>query len=139
MELKRFRQLLKVNGHFNTRARYELFLILQKHPALTLKMLIKLLPNQDKVTVYRNVDLFEKLGIINRLRLGWETRIELSDMFIHHHHHFTCNHCGQVYDLPDNQIMEKEIAKLAASGGFKPTDHQLEIRGFCQKCDNLTR
>lgn len=134
MEIDRFRNLLKDNRYFNTSARYDLFLLLQKHPALTLKRLIELSPNQDQVTVYRNVDLFEKLGILNRIRMGWETKIELSDMFIHHHHHFTCINCNKIYDLPDDPIIEKRISNLAKRKSFKATDHQLEIRGLCQDC-----
>ena len=134
MEIKRFKTLLKQNGHFVTAPRLELFAILQKHPALTMKQLISLLSEHDQVTVYRNIDLFEKLGIVNKLRLGWFTKIELSDIFIHHHHHFTCVHCGKIYDLPDDPAIEKAILHLTQGKKFKAMDHQLEIRGLCQDC-----
>jgi len=134
VEISRFKKLLKQNGHFITKPRLRLFTILQKRPALTMQELIPLLSQHDQVTVYRNIDLFEELGIVNRLRLGWNTKIELSDMFMHHHHHFTCTNCQKIYDLPDNSVIEKEIAKLASSKNFKATDHQLEIRGLCQNC-----
>ncbi len=133
-EVRRFKSLLGQNLLFITKPRLRLFAILQRRPALTMQELIKLVETHDQATVYRNIDLFEKLGIINRLRLGWQTKIELSDIFVHHHHHFTCVNCGKIYDLPDNQIIEKEIAVLAKSKFFKPMDHQLEIRGLCQNC-----
>ena len=82
----KFKSILKTDGHFVTKARMNLFGHLQNHPALSLKELIKLADSQDQVTVYRNIDLFEKLGIITKLRLGWNTKIELSDKFKHHHH-----------------------------------------------------
>lgn len=134
METTRFKNLLKQNGHFVTKPRLRLFAILQKRPALTMQQLIVLLKKHDQVTVYRNIDLFEKLGIINRIRLGWHTKIELSDVFIHHHHHFSCLKCGLVINLPENQIIEQQIAVLGASQKFKAVDHQLEIRGLCQNC-----
>lgn len=134
MEIKRFKDLLKKNGHFITKPRLRLFAILQKRPALTMQQLIPLLSQHDQVTVYRNIELFEKLGVVNRLRLGWLTKIELSDIFMHHHHHFTCVKCGRVYDLPDDPVMEKEIVRLTKSSNFKAMDHQLEIRGLCQAC-----
>ena len=136
MEIKRFKTLLKQNGHFVTKPRLRLFAILQKRPALTLQQLIKLSPQHDQVTVYRNIDLFEKLGIINRLRLGWHTKIELSDVFIHHHHHFSCLKCGRVITLPEDPVIEQRITRLGVNKHFKSMDHQLEIRGYCQICSN---
>jgi Fe2+ or Zn2+ uptake regulation protein len=134
IELKRFRKLLKRNSLFITKPRYRLFLILQKFPALTLHELITKLPQHDQVTVYRNIDLFEKLGIITRIRLGWTTKIELSDLFQHHHHHFTCLKCLRVINLPEDKTVERSINKLGEGQGLKITDHQLEIRGLCNSC-----
>ncbi len=134
MEAKRFKTLLKQNDHFITQPRLRLFSILQKHPALSMQQLIPMLEDHDQVTVYRNIDLFEKLGIVNRIRLGWHTKIELSDIFMHHHHHFSCLNCGLVIDLPDDMVIEKQIAQLGANKQFKAMDHQLEIRGLCANC-----
>ncbi len=134
MEIRRFKNLLKQNGHFITKPRLRLFAILQKRPALSLQELIALLSAHDQVTVYRNIDLFEKLGIVNRLRLGWQTKIELSDIFRHHHHHFSCLNCSKVIVLPDDQIIEKQIAYLGQTQRFQAMDHQLEIRGLCASC-----
>lgn len=136
METSRFKELLKQNDHFVTKPRLRLFAILQKRPALTMQQLIPLLSQHDQVTVYRNIDLFEELGVVNRLRLGWQTKIELSDKFMHHHHHFTCTNCGKVFDLPDDPLVEKQINQLGEGQNFKVTDHQLEIRGICINCQN---
>lgn len=135
-EFVMFKKLLRKNSNFVTMPRMRLFATLQKHPALTLKELIAATPKHDQVTVYRNVDLFEKLGIINRLRLGWQTKIELSDIFLHHHHHLTCIKCSKIFDLPENTMIEEQINKIAKENSFKPTDHQLEIRGYCHSCSS---
>lgn len=134
MEEKRFRQLLKQNGYFVTKARYRLFKLLQRHPALTMNELIRLFSLHDMTTAYRTVELFEKLGIITHLRLGWNNKIELSDIFRHHHHHFSCIQCGRVVRLPDDADLEKQIVALAQKTGLVATDHQLEIRGICKHC-----
>lgn len=134
VEFVRFKKLLKNHGHFITKPRMRLFGILQNHPALSIGELIEKTPRHDRVTVYRNVDLFEKLGIIARIQLGRQTKIELSDMFQHHHHHMSCVNCGKVYILKDNAIIEQQIKRISTASGFKPTDHQLEIRGFCKNC-----
>lgn len=137
VEFKRFKRLLKNNGYFVTAPRMTLFGLLQNNPALTLSKLIKLLNSHDQSTVYRNIKLFEKLGIINKLRLGWNTKIELSDMFKHHHHHLTCLKCGKIIALKENKIIEQQLEELAKQLNFRPTDHQLEIRGYCQKCKQI--
>lgn len=134
IEFMRFKKLLKQEGYFVTAPRMRMFGLLQRHPALTLKELIRLTHKHDQVTVYRTVDLFERIGIINRLRLGWHTKIELSDLFQHHHHHVTCIRCGKIIDLEEDNDIENNIARLTKRLGFTPTDHQLEIRGYCQHC-----
>lgn len=133
-EFLRFKKLLKSNGYFITKPRMSLFGILQNYPAPTLKELIKLTNKHDQVTVYRTVELFEKLGIINLLRLGWHTKIELSDIFQHHHHHISCLNCGMVWDLTEDPLIERQISNLTKAKQFMATDHQLEIRGLCKSC-----
>lgn len=134
LEVQRFKALLKNNGHIVTSERRDLFEILQKHNTSSIKELITLLPTQHQVTVYRNVKIFEDLGIITRLRLGWNSKLELSDIFHHHHHHLSCLNCGKVIILKDNPVLENEIERFAQRRNFKPTDHQLEIRGYCSTC-----
>lgn len=133
-ELLRFRKLLKAKGYFVTKPRLRLFAMLQQHNTLTIRELIARLPHQDQATVYRNIKVFEELGIISRLHLGWNSKLELSDAFEHHHHHITCTSCGKVWVLKEDPLVEEHIAKLSKKNGFRPMDHQLEIRGLCQSC-----
>lgn len=133
-EVEQFKILLKKNQHYVTKARLRLFVILQNQPALTIQELIRLSHKNDQATVYRNIIVLEKLGVISRLQLGWHSKLELSDMFRHHHHHLTCTKCGRIIGLTEDSLLEKQIAKLAKDQGFKQTDHQLEIRGICAAC-----
>lgn len=133
-EYSRFKKLLKSNKYFITAPRMQLFGLLQNQPALTIKELINLMKRFDATTVYRTIDLFEKLGVVTRIQLGWHSKIELSDIFQHHHHHLSCVHCGKVSVLQEDEIIEKRIELLAQTTNFKPTDHQLEIRGICNNC-----
>jgi Fur family ferric uptake transcriptional regulator len=133
-EFIRFKKRLKQNGHFVTMPRMRLFAILQDNPALLISELITKLNTHDQATVYRNIKLFEELGIVNRLQLGWESKLELSDRFEHHHHHMTCLRCGKVLVLQENIAIEKEIARIGTGTNFTITDHQLEIRGYCSVC-----
>lgn len=133
-EKQMFRDLLKDHGCFVTKSRLELFRILQNQPALSMKEIVALHNHTDQATVYRNVALFEKLGIIKRLQLGWKFKLELSDKFQHHHHHLTCNSCHKVIALSEDETLEVYLHNLAKQHGFVSTDHQLEISGVCPSC-----
>lgn len=133
-EHARFRKLLTDNGYFVTKPRQRIFSCLMNRPALSIKDLIALVNEHNQASVYRNILLFEKLGIITVLQLGWQSKVELSDRFQHHHHHMTCFSCGSVQILKDNVAIEKEIRHLAQESGFSITDHSLEIQGICHAC-----
>lgn len=133
-ELTRFKEILSKSGNFATKQRIELFKFLQSNPEITTKKLIASLPSQDQATIYRSIKLFEGLGIINRLQLGWKSKLELSNQFHDHHHHMTCTSCGKVIAWEEDPTIELRIQTVAMKLGFVPQDHQLEIRGLCQTC-----
>lgn len=138
-EVVRFRKLLKRKGYFATRPRIEMFNLLQERTSLTIEQLLILLPSQDASTTYRNIKVFEELGIVNRLQLGWHSKLELSDIFHHHHHHMSCTNCGKVLILKEDLVIEKQIEVLAKRQKFRPSDHQLEIRGLCPACQKISK
>ena len=88
----------------------------------------------DRASVYRNLAVFEKLGIVQRLQIGWKYKLELSDSFHKHHHHMTCLNCGRITTLHEDQSLETQLRLLAAKNRFKMKGHLLEIQGICEKC-----
>ena len=90
----------------------------------------------DRASLYRTIDLFERLGIVQRIYIGWKYKVELSDVLSHHHHHISCLNCGKVVAITEEQEVEQVINALAAKHGFEPQSHQLEIRGLCPDCAN---
>ncbi len=135
-ELELFDGLLKRQGYFATKPRRRLFKALQGGSTTVKELLIKL-PKDDQATVYRNLKLFEQLGVIRKLQVGWRAKYELSDIFQHHHHHLTCSKCGRVIILRANPMLEEMISRLSVKNGFQPLDHQLEIRGLCRECQTI--
>jgi Fur family ferric uptake transcriptional regulator len=133
-EFQKFKKLLQQNNYFVTTPRMRLFGLLQKHPALTFKKLGQYENQHDLVTLYRNIDLFEKLGIVHKVRLGWQTHIELTDAFHVHHHHATCLKCGKTIDINEPLGMHKLVTELETQHGFKTSSHELEIQGICSTC-----
>lgn len=88
----------------------------------------------DRASLYRTIALFEKLGIVQRIYIGWKYKIELSDIFTHHHHHISCLKCGKIVAITEEDKIEQLIADLAAKHNFTAQNHQLEIRGLCPDC-----
>lgn len=88
----------------------------------------------DRASLYRTIDLFERLGIVQRIYIGWKYKIELTDIFTHHHHHVSCLGCGKVVAITEETEIERLIHNLAAKHDFTAQNHQLEIRGYCKQC-----
>ena len=135
---EQLRNRLKQNQSSLTRCRQAIFEIFDDHSTLSMNQLTVLLPDVDRATIYRTVNLFENLGIINRSLLGWKYKLELSDSFSPHHHHLSCNNCGKITVLSEDPAIESHIAKLSQRHNFQTTDHQLEIRGLCPACQKLS-
>jgi Fur family ferric uptake transcriptional regulator len=127
-------QLLKGQGMNVTFARRHVFAALLAQETQTMNELIQTCREIDRVSVYRTIALFERLGIVVRRPIGWKYQIELSDAFHRHHHHLACSNCGQIVPLPADEVIENRLQAIAKSQGFYMDDHQLEIQGLCQKC-----
>src|SRR5690348_17256040 len=124
--LEQLHLALKEHGYSLTAARRAVFEALQnKEPQAMHEIIVACGSKADRASVYRTAGLFEKLGIIQRLQIGWKYKLELSDVFHHHHHHLSCGRCGKVLVLPEDAVLERHIHALAAAHGFRPTDHQL--------------
>lgn len=131
-------QALKQHRVSLTKPRTQVYDVLSHSKPLTMQELIASLPELNKTTVYRIVDLFEKLGIVQRLQLGWKYKLELSNEYQEHHHHVTCLQCGSIVALPEDEALEGRLLHLARAQGFTPKDHQIEVRGLCRDCSQTT-
>ncbi|HSX00165.1 MAG TPA: Fur family transcriptional regulator [Patescibacteria group bacterium] len=128
-----FKTLLKANGQSVTRARLSVFGALLGQEPLAMHELVTRVEQVDRASVYRAIDLFEHLGIVQRLNTGWKYKLELTDKFAEHHHHLTCTDCGRT--IPMNEVeLEDLITKLAVAHQFKPLAHQIELQGICAQC-----
>ena len=52
-----------------------------------------------------------------------------------HHHHFSCERCGRVYELNDCVSIEK----LALPKNFTAVSHDLTVVGICATCNGQKR
>lgn len=95
-------------------------------------------PELGIATVYRTLQLFEKLNIVYKISFGDGcSRYELNlGTEAHHHHHLICLKCGKVSEVKLDllEALEDEIEREV---NFKIVDHNVKFYGYCQEC--LTR
>ncbi|MFO7979798.1 MAG: Fur family transcriptional regulator [Candidatus Aminicenantes bacterium] len=103
--------------------------------------LFRIYPGIGLTTVYRTLDILEKMGYLNKIPLGTgENKYELiTNSEEKHHHHLICTQCGKVIDYTDFveeelELINKTEQRLKKKHGFKITDHNFEFYGICKEC-----
>jgi Fur family ferric uptake transcriptional regulator len=135
--ITQLKTVLAANNYHVTKAREATFrLLISPEPQTMSEILLKAKGTVDRVSVYRNIELFEQLGIAHRIYVGWKYKLELSDQFMAHHHHMSCLLCGKVIDIDDEKHIDDFIGEITRRYGFKPRRHQFEIDGYCMKCQS---
>ncbi len=110
-----------------------------KEPQTTNELAAELRSKIDRASMYRNLALFEKLGLIQRVYIGWKYKIELSDVFSNHHHHISCMKCGKIKAIHEENEIEQLIQSLSEKYQISADRHQLEIQGICLECQKPPR
>jgi Fur family transcriptional regulator, ferric uptake regulator len=90
-------------------------------------------------SAYRNLAVLEQARVVRRIVTGEDfARFELAEDLSEHHHHLVCSICGTVQDvaLPGTleRRMEGALTEVAASAGFTPAAHRLDVIGTCRAC-----
>ncbi|MBU4533356.1 MAG: Fur family transcriptional regulator [Eubacteriales bacterium] len=90
-------------------------------------------PNISFDTVYRNLGLLSRLGIVNRinLKVKFNCRFELAQ---EHRHHFICLSCGSSFPVSYCPF-EHYSSKAQTDTGFRVVDHAFEVYGYCAGCN----
>ncbi len=84
----------------------------------------------DRATIYRNVQNFENLGLLESMI---DTRGIARYMICDgaHHHHLVCMSCGRIINFPCNNPFWE---KLAQQHHFEEAYHRIEVYGLCSDC-----
>lgn len=128
------KEILHEHGYSVTAQRLLIFELLNDQEPMAMHELYKRARSQlDRASIYRIVALFEHLGIVRRINIGWKYKVELGDKFAEHHHHLTCLKCHKVVPINEHEL-EAFITNVALSHRFKPVEHQVEIQGYCESC-----
>lgn len=86
-----------------------------------------------RATVFRTLDLFERLGFLERIDLPDGSHAYVRCRPAEHHHHVVCVHCGRAVDIPESGL-QRVTAEIARSTGFVLEEHRLEVFGLCPSC-----
>ena len=136
-----FINALRKRGYRATRQRLTILKALRgssTHPtAEELYNMVKpQIPNISLGTVYRSLELFERLGLLQKLSLGkspcrYNGNPEM-------HYHAICLSCGRVFDV-DEPVPNDLGRRFSEKTGFKITGYKLEFYGYCKECLSKSR
>jgi Fur family transcriptional regulator, ferric uptake regulator len=123
-----------------TENRRELVLLLSETTdPLTIPEILDRRPDLASSSVYRNLAVLERAGVVQRIVTSNEwARYELAEEFTEHHHHLICSQCGIVRDFtvsPDlEHAIDEALVGIAAAAGFHLEHHTLDLVGLCLGC-----
>jgi Fe2+ or Zn2+ uptake regulation protein/TusA-related sulfurtransferase len=127
-------RFLRADGRRITQERKLLLRIIEKTPHLGATDIYELARKEDpKIslsTVYRTVNLFESLGLVEANPLG--ENHDHYEVHLQEHYHLVCLDCGRVMDIPASE----SIRQLARDYNFEIAGVKLEIYGYCEDCQN---
>jgi len=134
--MEQYEAILKQHKLRDTKPRRIVFETFLDYPGtLSISTLSKLCLSVDRVTLYRTLELFMQLGIIQVVMVGWKKRYELTEQFAPHHHHMQCTSCGALIDIQSDKL-EALVHTLADEYQFMPTSHSFEVHGLCSNCSD---
>ena len=97
-------------------------------------MWVKLPRAVGLASVYRTLDLLERLRLIQRFEVGAGTaRFEPMQPTGEHHHHLVCESCGEVSTFED-PALERAIERLSDRVDYAVGGHDVTLRGECPSC-----
>jgi len=126
----------EMQGHPQTRQRNLLLgLIREADGHIDAKELFRRAASKDKsistATVYRSLNLFKGLGLIDEKRLG-QAHCYYEIRKSPQHQHLVCSRCGKVidFDCPLSEMVDK----VKLEHGFTVTKAEVYLEGYCAEC-----
>ena len=89
-------------------------------------------PNVNVSTVYRTLELLEKLGLVTKTEMG-VGHIVYHPLEKGHHHHLICRECGNIINL-DESVLAPLKESLQQNYQFTAELRHLGIMGLCADC-----
>ncbi len=90
-----------------------------------------------RATVFRSLEIFEALGVVERVHLARGEHAYVVCDAARHHHHVVCTRCGRSMDVGDIDI-EPITRSIEARTAFLVESHRIEFSGLCPECQGET-
>jgi len=87
-------------------------------------------------TVYRSLNLFKQLGLVQERRLG-KVRCYYELKQSPEHQHLVCQGCGKVIDF-ESPLVQQLVETIRQGHGFDVKKVELYIEGYCAECEQAT-
>lgn len=84
-------------------------------------------------TVYRTLNLFKELGLVEEMRLG-KIRCYYEIKQSQGHQHMVCQGCGKIIEFQSPHF-KKLIEAVRREHGFQVTKAELYLEGCCPECE----
>ena len=88
-------------------------------------------PAVNITTIYRTLDLLEGLGLVRHTHLGHGAPSYSTEP--HEHVHLVCHRCGEVAEVPTDELTEL-AGRLRSHFGFVLDPSHLALSGRCANC-----
>jgi Fur family ferric uptake transcriptional regulator len=83
-------------------------------------------------TVYRSLNLFKQLGLVDERRLG-KVRCYYEIKQSREHQHLVCQGCGKIIEFK-SPLVRKLVQTVRKEHGFNVTKAELYLEGYCRQC-----
>jgi len=93
-------------------------------------------PSISPATVYRSLNLFKELGLVQERRLG-KVRCYYELRQSPEHQHLVCQGCGKVIDF-ESPLVQQLVETIRRGQGFDVTRVELYLEGYCAECERTT-
>jgi Fe2+ or Zn2+ uptake regulation protein len=97
----------------------------------------KRLPHISLGTVYRNLEILAREGIIQRIALGGPQM--RCDGTHEDYHHIRCIRCGRIDDVPAGGPVDSRERELVKRTGYRLIERRVQYLGVCPACRNKER
>jgi Fur family ferric uptake transcriptional regulator len=89
-------------------------------------------PTVNITTIYRALDLLERLGLVRHTHLGHGAPVYSAQE--HEHVHLVCHRCGRINEVPTD-LLAPLARRLSAEFGFTLDASHLALSGACRECE----
>jgi Fur family ferric uptake transcriptional regulator len=135
----RFKKILLENDYRLTTQRKEILRVFLKHKEkhFNAEQLSDILKNRDSniglATIYRNLELFHRLGILKQLDFNDAFKYYELNLIEKHHHHLICINCDKIIEFNDEALINFE-KQIENEYDFEIRDHIIKFYGVCKNC-----